>query len=188
MIKFNRIKSVAVFMGSSFGDDTIYEQQTIEMSRLVAQHQLRMVYGGGKEGLMGVAAHSVMAAGGEVIGISPITLSAEAIDPAEITQFIEVDSIDERKQMMIAAADAFIVLPGGFGTLEELAQVISWAKIDLHSKPLALLNTKGFYDSLWRWLIDCVNCGFVQQSELEYLHIFDHPLDIFTYFKSFDDV
>ena len=122
-----------------------------------------------------------MAEGGEVVGISPNNLAEEAIAIVSVTKLIEVADMDERKRLLMAYADAFIALPGGFGTLEEIAQVISWEKIGLHHKPLVLLNTNGFYDSLWHWLMTSVSSGFVTQNDLDKIYLADTVESALTY-------
>lgn len=160
------VKSIAVFMGSQFGVHPEYMAVAKALGQALANRQITLVYGGGRDGLMGETARSAMVHGGRVIGVSPKNLAEDAISPGEITQLIAVDSMSERKQLLMSFADAFIVLPGGFGTLEEFAQVISWARIGLHHKPLVILNVNGFYDHLWQWLMASVTDGFATTTDL----------------------
>ncbi|CUW12453.1 TIGR00730 family Rossman fold protein [Leuconostoc inhae] len=180
------VQSIAVFMGAQFGNDPEYTIIAEKLGQLIAEKKLKLVYGGGRDGLMGATALSTMAHGGEVIGITPNNLAEDAISPEQVTRLIEVDSMSERKDLMMRYADAFVVLPGGFGTLEELAQVLSWAKIGLHDKPLVLLNINGFYDSLWAWLKETVTNGFVAEHELQHVQLFDNIDDTLIYINQFN--
>lgn len=163
------IRSIAVFMGSQFGVQSEFKTVATTLGATLADQKITLVYGGGRDGLMGVTARTAMAHGGQVIGVSPKNLAEDAISPAEITQLIAVDTMSERKQLLMSHADAFIVLPGGFGTLEELSQVISWARIGLHHKPLVLLDVNGFYDHLWAWMNDSVTNGFVDVADMQHV-------------------
>lgn len=180
------VQSIAVFMGAQFGNNRTYTETAKKLGQKIAQRQLMLVYGGGRDGLMGATALSVMAHGGEVLGITPDNLAEDAITPEQVTKLIEVDNMSERKDLMMLYADAFIVLPGGFGTLEELAQVLSWAKIGLHDKPLILLNVNGFYDYLWTWLQEMKTTGFIGPDDLQYVQMFNNITDTFDYLDHFN--
>ncbi|ADG41078.1 MULTISPECIES: TIGR00730 family Rossman fold protein [Leuconostoc] len=180
------VQSIAVFMGAQFGNDPKYTEIAKQLGQTIAQRKLTLVYGGGRDGLMGATALSVMANGGEVLGITPDNLAEDAISPDQVTKLIEVENMSERKDLMMFYADAFIVLPGGFGTLEELAQVLSWAKIGLHDKPLTLLNVNGFYDNLWVWLKEMETSGFVGSHDLEHVQLFNDITDTLDYLDNFN--
>jgi len=182
-----KISSIGVFMGSQAGNDPHYVDAAKALGQRIAQNQSKLVFGAGNDGLMGVTARSAINAGGQVLGISPRNLAEEAVEPDEITQLIEVDTMTERKQLLMDYSDAFIVLPGGFGTLEEIAQVISWSKINLHDKPLALFNVNGFYDTFWVWLNEIYKDGFVSEHDMKCIQIFDEIDDIFDYLENFWD-
>lgn len=124
---------------------------------------VRLVYGGGSVGLMGVVADAVMAGGGEVFGVMPKGLFSTEQGHTGITELVEVGSMHERKALMAAEADAFVALPGGLGTLEELAEILTWAQLGIHDKPVALLDSDGFYQGLLRFLDDSVTAGFVSE-------------------------
>ncbi|AFT81286.1 TIGR00730 family Rossman fold protein [Leuconostoc carnosum] len=179
------VKSITVFMGAQCGNNVKYGDIAEEVGQMIAEKHLRLVYGGGRAGLMGLTARSAMTYDGEVLGISPRNLAEDSIEADEITTLIKVDTMSERKQLLMDNADAFIVLPGGFGTLEELAQVISWNRIGLHAKPLILLNIDGFYDGLWQWIIDSVHHGFVDDHDLEYIQIFTTTKAALDYIDQF---
>lgn len=160
------VKSITVFMGSQLGTNPEFTTMAADLGQAIAQRQMTLVYGGGRDGLMGVTARAAMAHDGRVIGISPRNLAEETMPATDITQLITVETMSERKELLMSLADAFIVLPGGFGTLEELAQVLSWATIGLHHKPLVLLDVNGYYDHLWDWLADSVTAGFAVPADL----------------------
>ncbi len=139
---------VCIYSGSSFGKAPEYAAAAANFGTACARRGLGIVYGGGSVGLMGVIADSALAAGGEVIGVIPRAMIAEERGHKGLTELIPVDSMHERKHRMAELADAFVALPGGIGTLEEIAEVLTWLQLGLHLKPVGLLNTSGFYDSL----------------------------------------
>ncbi|ESQ76398.1 lysine decarboxylase [Asticcacaulis sp. AC402] len=139
------IKSVCVFCGSSFGNDTAYRQAALDLGQVLAGAGLRLVYGGGGVGLMGETARAVHDAGGEVLGIMPQFLRSREILYDDVETRI-VTNMHERKMMMFEESDAFIVLPGGVGTLEEVIELMSWRRLDLHKKPVIFLNVNRFWD------------------------------------------
>jgi uncharacterized protein (TIGR00730 family) len=129
---------------------------------MLAERRLGLVYGGGNIGLMGAVADAALAAGGEVIGVIPHALEQRELAHHGCTELRVVDSMHERKAMMADLADAFIALPGGFGTLDEFCEVLTWAQLGIHSKPCGLLNVAGFWDALLAQLDHSVACGFVR--------------------------
>ncbi len=167
------MKSVAIYCGSSFGVDPVYEAVAIRTGELLAARGLRLVYGGGNTGLMGAAARACMNAGGVVHGVIPRTLMEAERAYFEITELVIVETMHERKDAMMRAADAFIALPGGIGTLEELFEVFTWNQLGMHEKPCGLLNTSGFYDTLLAFLDHAVGQGFLRQGHLEILQVDD---------------
>lgn len=142
------MKSVCVFCGSSQGDKPLYRESAAHFGRRVAALGLRLVYGGGNVGLMGVVADAALRAGGEVIGIIPQALVDWELAHGGLTELVVVQSMHERKARMAEAADAFVALPGGFGTFEEFCEVLTWSQLGLHAKPCGVLNVGGFYDPL----------------------------------------
>lgn len=140
--------AICVYCGSSDGDDSIYRDQARAFGTLLAQNHIRLVYGGGGHGLMGAVARGVMEAGGEVIGIIPHFLEQREHMLTSITDLQVVPDMHERKLRMMRAADAFVVLPGGIGTLEELFEVLTWKQLDLHDKPIVIANIAGYWDPL----------------------------------------
>ena len=178
------IKTIGVFLGSQFGSNPKFKMETQALGKQIADRGLHLVYGGGKDGLMGTLATSVMANHGEVLGISPRNLAEDAIDADKITQLIEVESMTERKQLLIDYSDVFVVLPGGLGTLEELAQVISWGKLGLHHKPLILYSINGFYDYFEKWLNQMVDDHFVNTSDMKWVHVYDNLEEVMAMIDS----
>jgi uncharacterized protein (TIGR00730 family) len=142
------MKSVAVYCGSSSGNKEEYTQQAQEMGRELARRGLTLVYGGGCVGLMGVIADAVLAEGGKVIGVIPGFLADKELAHKGCTELHVVETMHQRKLLMADLAEGFLAMPGGFGTLEELFEVLTWGQLGLHGKPVGLLNTLGFYDSL----------------------------------------
>ncbi len=142
------MKSVAVYCGSSSGNKEEYTQQAQEMGRELARRGLTLVYGGGCVGLMGVIADAVLAEGGKVIGVIPGFLADKELAHKGCTELHVVETMHQRKLLMADLAEGFVAMPGGFGTLEELFEVLTWGQLGLHGKPVGLLNTLGFYDSL----------------------------------------
>ncbi len=142
------MKSVAVYCGSSSGNKEEYTQQAQAMGRELARRGLTLVYGGGCVGLMGVIADAVLAEGGRVIGVIPQFLADKEVAHKGCTELHVVETMHQRKLLMADLADGFVAMPGGFGTLEELFEVLTWGQLGLHRKPVGLLNTLGFYNSL----------------------------------------
>jgi uncharacterized protein (TIGR00730 family) len=142
------MKSVAVYCGSSSGNQVEYTQQAQAMGRELARRGLTLVYGGGCVGLMGVIADAVLAEGGRVIGVIPQFLADKEVAHKGCTELHVVETMHQRKLLMADLADGFVAMPGGFGTLEELFEVLTWGQLGLHGKPVGLLNTLGFYDTL----------------------------------------
>ncbi len=145
------LRSVAVFCASSTGTNPAIAEATVALGAELAARGIRLVYGGGAAGLMGLVASTVMDHGGEVLGIIPEHISTE-VAHADITELLVVDSMHERKAAMYAASDAVIALPGGFGTLEELAETLTWTQLGLHTLPVGLLDVDGYWAPLVAWM------------------------------------
>jgi uncharacterized protein (TIGR00730 family) len=143
-----RLRKVCVFCGSSMGLRPVYRDTAIRLGTLLAELEIGLVYGGAHVGLMGILADSCLAAGGEVTGVIPQALVDREIAHTNLTQLDVVVSMHDRKKRMADLADAFIALPGGFGTLEEFCEVLTWNHLGIHNKPCGLLNIEGYYDGL----------------------------------------
>ncbi|PVZ09709.1 MULTISPECIES: TIGR00730 family Rossman fold protein [unclassified Pseudomonas] len=165
------LKSVCVFCGASSGANPAYRDAAEQLGRALAERGLTLVYGGGKVGLMGVVADAAMAAGGEVIGVIPEALKALEVGHAGLSRLEVVDGMHARKARMAELADAFIALPGGLGTLEELFEVWTWGQLGYHGKPLGLLEVNGFYQKLTGFLDHLVAEHFVRQEHRAMLQL-----------------
>ena len=155
------MRRICVFCGSSPGNDPAYAALAHSVGEGLARRGIGVVYGGGRVGLMGVVADSALDAGGEVIGVIPQDMVDRELAHRGATELRIVGTLHERKAVMAELSDAFIALPGGLGTLEELAEVISWAQLGLHAKPIGLLGVGGYWADLLRWLDGAVAAGFV---------------------------
>jgi uncharacterized protein (TIGR00730 family) len=158
------IRRVCVFCGSSTGSDPTFAEAARELGRLFAREGIALVYGGGSVGLMGEVADAVLSSGGEVIGVIPHALWAREVGHRGLTDLRIVDTMHERKALMADLSDAFIALPGGLGTLEEIFEVWTWAQLGLHAKPLGFLDVNGFYTPLMDFLDRAVRARFVKEA------------------------
>jgi uncharacterized protein (TIGR00730 family) len=142
------MQSVCVFCGSSPGANPAYGQAAAALGQEMARRNLRLVYGGGNVGLMGVVADAALATGGEVVGVIPRTLVVREVAHQGLTELIVVESMHDRKAKMADLADAFLALPGGYGTFEEFCELLTWTQLGIQAKPCGLLNVEGYYDPL----------------------------------------
>jgi uncharacterized protein (TIGR00730 family) len=156
-----QLSAVCVFCGSNPGTDPVYLAAARDVGAQLAARDITLVYGGGDVGLMGELADAVLGAGGRAIGVMPEALLAKEIGHQGLTELHIVRSMHERKAMMAERADAFVTLPGGFGTLEELFEVLTWLQLGLHAKPCAMLDVSGFWDPLLAQLDRAVDEGFL---------------------------
>ena len=160
------LKSVCVFCGASPGARPIYHEAATQLGRHIAERGLTLVYGGGAVGLMGVVADAALAAGGEVIGIIPQSLEHSEIGHSGLTRLEVVDGMHARKARMAELSDAFIALPGGIGTFEELFEVWTWRQLRYHDKAIGVLNVAGYYDALLVFLANSVRAGFMSEAQM----------------------
>jgi uncharacterized protein (TIGR00730 family) len=158
------VRAVCVFCGSSAPADPRYRDAARALGALIARENVTLVYGGGSTGLMGELADAALAQGGQVIGVIPAGLFAREAGHTGLTELREVTSMHERKQLMYDLSDAFVALPGGLGTLEELAEVATWSQLGLHSKPVVLLNVGGFWDPLLAQLDRMASTGLLKPA------------------------
>jgi uncharacterized protein (TIGR00730 family) len=163
------LRNVAVFCASADGSHPIYLQAAETLGRVLAENHIGLVYGGAKVGLMCAAAEAALAAGGRVIGVIPEVLVKLEVAHEGITELHVTDTMHTRKALMAQHADAFIVLPGGFGTFEEMFEVLAWHTLGIHAKPILLLNINGFYDKLLGFLDHCVVEGMLKPKNREVL-------------------
>lgn len=157
-----RLRRVCVFCGSNVGTRPAYVEHARLLGSLLAEQRIGVVYGGGSIGLMGALAEAAARAGGEVIGVIPEALIVHERGDTAVGELRVVTTMHERKALMVELSDAFIVLPGGFGTLDEFFETVSWAQLGIHRKPIGLLNTEGFFDSLLAAIAHAVAEGFIK--------------------------
>lgn len=169
------MKSIAVFCGSNFGNESLYLNQTVRLADLLVNQNITLIYGGGAVGLMGALADRVLEIGGTVIGVIPEKLSKAEIAHKGLTALHVVGTMHERKALMADLSDGFIALPGGIGTLEEIIEVFTWTQLGFHNKPCGLLNIGGFYDKLYSFLEEMQGKGFLSSYHLESLLIDSDP-------------
>ena len=153
---------ICVFCGSAFGANPEYRRAAEELGTEIGRRGLGLVYGGASAGTMGMLADSALAAGAEVSGVIPRTLVEREIAHRGLSRLYEVETMHERKALMASLADAFIALPGGYGTLDEFLEILTWAQLRIHSKPCALINTLGYYEGLLAFLDNAVREGFLK--------------------------
>ena len=159
------IKNVAVFCASADGADPVYRVAATELGRALAMRQIGVVYGGAKVGLMQAVAEAALAAGGRVVGVIPTLLVDLEVAHDGLTELHITDTMHTRKALIGERSDAFLALPGGFGTFEELFEVLAWQTLKIHAKPVLLLNTNGFYDQMLAFLDHCVEQGMLTQQK-----------------------
>ncbi len=172
------IGSVCVFCGSSPGSRPIYVEAAQEVGRLLASRSWSLVYGGGRVGLMGRVAESTLAAGGKVYGVIPDFLNSKEIAHEGVTHLEVVDTMHRRKARMEELADAFLALPGGFGTYEELMEIITWGQLGLHRKPIGVLNLSGYYDPMLAQIDLGIREGFIKPEYRELIVSATTPAEV----------
>ena len=162
-----QLSAIAVYCGSNNGADPAYTQAAAALGRLLAERGIRLVYGGGHVGLMGVLADAALAGGGEVFGVITRALQAKEVAHDALTSLTVVDTMHERKAAMADAADAFVMLPGGYGTLDEFFEAVSWTQLGIHDKPCGVLDVAGYYAPLRTLLDQATRQGFVSRVHRE---------------------
>ncbi|MCH7512336.1 MAG: TIGR00730 family Rossman fold protein [Bacteroidetes bacterium] len=169
------MKYICVFCGSATGNRPQYITEAEKLGVEMVKNNIHLIYGGGSIGLMGILADKILALGGEVTGVIPRFLTAKEVDHKGITKLIEVNSMHERKQIMAELADGFIAMPGGFGTLEELAEILTWAQLGLVQKPISLFNVNSYYNPLISLFDTMEESGFLKKENKNLLLIDDDP-------------
>jgi hypothetical protein len=169
------MKSIAVYCGASTGANPLYADAARDLARVLVEHNIGLVYGGGKVGLMGAIADEVMRLGGEATGVIPRALLEREVGHTGLTRQFVVKDMHERKAMMSDLADGFIAMPGGMGTLEELFEMVTWAQLGIHDKPIGLFNVGGFYDGLVSFIGHLQQEGFVRPQHAALLHLDSDP-------------
>lgn len=174
------IQSLAVFCGSRSGQNPIFESHAAELGKLIAILNLKLVYGGGKKGLMGILADSVLQHGGKVMGVMPKVLIEWEQQHEGLQELAVVPDMHTRKKMMYDMSDAAIVLPGGFGTLDELFEMITWNQLKIHDKKIYILNSGGYYNHLIHHLSNMEKEGFLYEAVNERIQICENPKALFN--------
>jgi uncharacterized protein (TIGR00730 family) len=170
-----RIESVGVFCGSAAGSDPRFVEAARDTGALLARRGLELVYGGGHIGMMGELADAALAAGGRVTGVIPQHLMRPEVAHPGLSELIVVDSMHQRKRLMADRADGFLVLPGGYGTLDETFEMVTWLQLGLQHKPLGLINVAGYFDPVLQWVRHAVASGFVRREQGDLLLAQDTP-------------
>lgn len=181
------LKRVCVFCGSSSGKKAAYTEAAHLLGALLAQENIELVYGGGSTGLMGAIADATLGAKGRVIGVIPRALATKELAHSRLTEQHVVESMHERKGLMAKLSDAFIAMPGGFGTFEEFCEVLTWSQLGLHVKPCALLNVDGYFDPLLALFNHSVEEGFVAPSHRELIVTARKPEDLLQQLKTWKE-
>jgi uncharacterized protein (TIGR00730 family) len=178
------MRRVCVFCGSSAGHDALYREQAVQMGQALVAGGLGLVFGGGSVGLMGVIADTVLAAGGEVIGVIPEGLATRELLHPGVQPMHVVPSMHARKALMSELADAFIALPGGYGTFEETLEVITWIQLGIQRKPVGVLNVAGFYDPLVQLIEHAIATGFIRPEHRRLLVVDSDPQSLLCSLES----
>ena len=169
------MRSICVFCGASSGLDASYASAAAGFGALLAQEKIELVWGGGNVGLMGILADGVLAGGGSTYGVIPSFMAERELAHPQANEMVVVDSMHARKAAMADRADGFVALPGGFGTLDELFEILTWAQLHIHAKPVGLLNVRGFFNPLLAMVRHMSAEGFVKAHHLDLLHVDEDP-------------
>jgi uncharacterized protein (TIGR00730 family) len=180
------VRRICVYAGSNPGSDPAYAEAARGLARLFAERGVGLVYGGGRVGLMGVVADTVLEAGGEAIGVMPQALIEREIGHAGLSELHVVGSMHERKALMAELSDAFVAVPGGIGTLEELIEVYTWSQLGIHSKACGVLNVAGYYDHLAAFLDHAVEAGFLRPQHRAVLSVAADPAELLDLLAAYE--
>ncbi len=178
--------SLAVFCGSNVGKHPIYQKAAEELGKAMATKQIRLIYGGGKVGLMGVIADAVLSGGGKVTGVITDFLWQKEVGHSDLTELIVVKTMHERKAKMEELASGFISLPGGFGTLDEFAEIFTWSQLGLHHKPIGILNTNNYFDLFLAYIDHMVIEGFLPPSNKNIILHHHHPQSLIEQMERYE--
>jgi uncharacterized protein (TIGR00730 family) len=179
------MKRLCVYCGSNTGKDDSYAVAARELGEILAQSNIGLVYGGSSRGIMGVLADAVLAGGGNVEGVIPQPLLDKEVAHDGLTEMHVVDSMHARKSMMAVLSDGFIALPGGFGTLEEIIEIVTWSQLRFHEKPCGLLNVNGYFNHLLSYLDHAEAEGFLRPEHRAILLVSRQPADLIRRFESY---
>ena len=173
-----KIENICVYCGASARVGDVYKNMAARMGTLIAASGYGLVYGGGKSGLMGIVADAVLAGGGPAIGIIPAMLRQREVQHTGLTELVVVDSMHVRKQMMVDRSDAFVILPGGLGTLDEMFEGLTWKQLGIHGKPVVLVNFNGYWDPVITVMDRMTEEGFMRLEDRDMCIVVDTPEDV----------
>ncbi len=179
------MKSIAVFCGSSLGNDPLIIKEAYDLGNLLAQERITLVYGAAKIGIMGKVAEGVKAVNGKIIGVIPEFLKTKEIVQTELSELIITTNMHNRKVIMYDCSDGFMIIPGGFGTMDEFFEIATWGQLGLHTKPIGILNTNGYYDALIAQCKTMVARGFLKQENLNAIVIDNTITGLLAKMKAF---
>lgn len=174
----SQIRSLCVLCGSRVGNDPAYREAAVRLGRLMAERGVRLVFGAGSIGLMGVIADAVLDAGGEAIGIIPDFLMRHEVGHRRLTDLVVTDSMHDRKRRMFELADGFVTLPGGLGTLDETFEIVTWKQLRLHDSPIVVLDAGGYWAALEALISEVIAGGFAHEAIAELYTVVDSPDDV----------
>jgi len=184
----NKLNSVCVYCGSNFNGDVVLRNAIKQLAETLVEQQIRLVYGGGSVGVMGVLANDVLELGGLVTGVIPQFLMDKEVGHKGLTEMIVTENMHQRKQKMADLSDGFVILPGGFGTLEEFFEVLTWLQLGLHTKPIGVLNVNGFYDPLFAQMDMMVQSKFLKPANRDLVFNESNPETLISKMDDFSAV
>lgn len=179
------MKRICVYSGSNLGLRSEYKESAKLLGKILAENEIELVYGGSRIGLMGEISNEVLRNNGKVIGVMPKGLFSGEMVHENLTKLIEVENMHERKQTMAELSDGFIALPGGLGTFEELFEVLSWAQLGIHKKPIGILNISNFFDPLLHMIKNACTEGFMNESNIKLISVSDTPSELIKQMKNY---
>ncbi|BDB00774.1 TIGR00730 family Rossman fold protein [Clostridium botulinum] len=179
------MKRICVYSGSNLGLRSEYKESAKVLGKILAENKIELVYGGSRIGLMGEISNEVLRNNGKVIGVMPKGLFSGEMVHENLTKLIEVENMHERKQTMAELSDGFIALPGGLGTFEELFEVLSWAQLGIHKKPIGILNISNFFDPLLHMIKNTCTEGFMNESNIKLISVSDTPSELIKQMKNY---
>lgn len=182
------MKSIVIFCGSSEGDDTAFVDQAYELGKILAEQQTTLVYGGARIGVMGKVAQGALEANGKVIGVIPDFLKVREVCHTGLTELIVTENMHQRKMIMHELSEGIMMLPGGYGTLEEFFEMLTWGQLGLHQRPMGILNTSGFYDDLLHMLQKMVDRGFAKQENYDMILVDESIEGLLTQMKNYKPI
>ena len=172
------VKNICVYCGSSENVEPAFKEASAELGKLIATNDRRVVYGGGRNGLMGIVADAALEHGGEVIGVIPLHLDEKEVAHQELTELHVVDSMHVRKQMMVEKSDSFVILPGGLGTMDEFFEIFTWWQLGLHDKPIVIANINEYWTPLLNLVENIASEGFCRKDDLDFMRVVNSVEDI----------